>query len=897
MGTFVENARLTSGSGSGRERATPHKLALCVLVQLYVSPDEGGTCRLSPIQVRELQLFLVQSIKRVDNIIEPVLVEICREIEKTITNGEMVAEYLKNVLRGIDSPDSLFDLLEVLRQVLLPPSAVTCAVDVDPSGCPTHIEYSCIFGVFIRRVLLSCKRSFEALSRLFHEIGLFSRAATSGAMIPGITPRHKPGQNLKRKMSFELEQEALEAEEAEKANKDGAASRLKQPNTKWKGQRGLHSAATFRSFVSRRQLQYHLHCIVGAIESKIGIVSPEQIESEVGEMLAVSPDLPRAHFVRYLNCLMHREYQGAVDSLHTYFDYCMRSGGPTSSAAIATASAAAAVASGGRATHGSAAIHASSTLGRRRPMMQYAVLNLAALHYQFGHRREAMLAIQETVRVAQQNGDHVCVVFALSWLYRLASGDDGQETTQLLRRCLNRARDLGLYHVQGLSHLVTAQYCLVAATAIPTAMPPPIQGFNAHMAGKNVPAQAVWRALQRGVSASSNSLESYVEAVTTVMNGRSRGSGQRGAVAHGWNQGSSQPDELAATGMPDHASRAAMSQAIKAVNASLATPSSHLSSAMTTSGRAQLMQSIAWETYGHTSLSWLSSLTHLNSYSGLQGTAASDTCLAICRLACAQAKHGNLSSLCPQPKQRSACPRNAYVGALLLLLQAKQRYQYRPNNIMVLNLVYLLQERAIARGDISEAMLLGSTLRALSPSQQSVSGIGGSFFGEDLHVNTQALWVDTLRVMGRIAEAHALTHALIDRCKGVNLYSMREEMDLTLSQIFLDSNSSAVSALPYTLRCLSRSEKNGQETLFNAAAIKLASTQFRMGYVHRALALALQALPHIAAHGKLVLNGELYLLLGKCYLVNSSDKTIPGHARKEYLKMPGKHWRKRFTPM
>jgi len=31
----------------------------------------------------------------------------------------------------------------------------------------------------------------------------------------------------------------------------------------------------------------------------------------------------------------------------------------------------------------------------------------------------AMVAINETVRIAQQNGDHVCVAYALAWLHQL----------------------------------------------------------------------------------------------------------------------------------------------------------------------------------------------------------------------------------------------------------------------------------------------------------------------------------------------------------------------------------------------------------------------------------------------------------------------------------------------
>lgn len=57
--------------------------------------------------------------------------------------------------------------------------------------------------------------------------------------------------------------------------------------------------------------------------------------------------------------------------------------------------------------------------GSSRNIVQYAVLNLASLHFHFGHLDMAMAAINETVRIAQQNGDHVCVAYALAWLHQL----------------------------------------------------------------------------------------------------------------------------------------------------------------------------------------------------------------------------------------------------------------------------------------------------------------------------------------------------------------------------------------------------------------------------------------------------------------------------------------------
>ncbi len=70
----------------------------------------------------------------------------------------------------------------------------------------------------------------------------------------------------------------------------------------------------------------------------------------------------------YLACVHGGEFQGAVDNLHRYFDYTCRS------------------AAGGR-EHG---------------LIQYASLNLATLYFRFGYVAEAIQAMHETVRIAQQ---------------------------------------------------------------------------------------------------------------------------------------------------------------------------------------------------------------------------------------------------------------------------------------------------------------------------------------------------------------------------------------------------------------------------------------------------------------------------------------------------------------
>ena len=337
-------------------------------------------------------------------------------------------------------------------------------MESDNSGRPIYIDKACIFGVFLRRVFLSVGSSFEALSRLFHELQLYCKAELSTGNVP-VAAGDDPETSGQRK-----------------------------------------EPVRFQSFLSRRQLQRQLHQKAQEIESQIGMVPPGQVEAEIEKLLHVSPDLPRAHFLRYLNCLHHREYQGAVDSLHTYFDYCTRLGGPTS---LAAAKSRAGGSGGGVDSGGGGA-------SRHMPMMQYAVLNLAALHFQFGHRYEAMLAIQETVRVAQQNGDHVCVAFALSWLFRLAIGNGDQNARQLLDRSLERAQALGLHGVQGLTLLVVAQLKLLEISKGPTAMPPEAISFNA-CSVPTPPPMSVLETIRRGVVTASQGVATYVSSAPSVV--------------------------------------------------------------------------------------------------------------------------------------------------------------------------------------------------------------------------------------------------------------------------------------------------------------------------------------------------------------------------------------------
>lgn len=75
-----------------------------------------------------------------------------------------------------------------------------------------------------------------------------------------------------------------------------------------------------------RQLQLWAHSRALKLERDVGSASFESVEAEVGAILKLVPDLPRAFLLRALNCAMHKHQAGAFEALHKFFDFALRHG-------------------------------------------------------------------------------------------------------------------------------------------------------------------------------------------------------------------------------------------------------------------------------------------------------------------------------------------------------------------------------------------------------------------------------------------------------------------------------------------------------------------------------------------------------------------------------------------
>jgi anaphase-promoting complex subunit 5 len=158
----------------------------------------------------------------------------------------------------------------------------------------------------------------------------------------------------------------------------------------------------------------------------------EQLSNIATHIESIFPTMIKVHYLRYLICIRKRDWEGAIDSLHRYFDYCYCDSLPFQQAQPGT-----------------------NTNGM---IASYASLNLAALHYQFGHYGAAIQSIQETIRIAHQKNEHDCLALALAWLFRLADCKGMTKRTELLiKKCIEKSEELGMHDLLSQSLLVYAK--------------------------------------------------------------------------------------------------------------------------------------------------------------------------------------------------------------------------------------------------------------------------------------------------------------------------------------------------------------------------------------------------------------------------------------------------------
>ncbi|RZC54226.1 hypothetical protein C5167_013081 [Papaver somniferum] len=479
---------MKSGAGIGGNFVlTPHKVSVCILLQIYVPPDQVSVPFpfTSVSQHNRLGLFLLALTKSCDDIMEPQLDELINQLKET--GGELyhwLNEKLTHKLSSLSSPDDLFNLFGDLQGVLGGPESsgvVDDQIILDPSS---HL------GIFLRRCLLAFSLlSFEGVCHLLTNIETYAKEALSSCSNYGL-----PDEDNDLEEMLEYEDTNLESFLGKVAEDIDAKIRVaetfpfhihapksllglveeelhSESKIKHTGAGGHSSDFAHEPTDALRgsdnsgglflrmnwQVQGYLREQADLIEKHGSSFSLNAFESILQQVQKLAPELHRVHYLRYLNNLYHEDYPAALENLHCYFDYSAGAEGID--------------------------ITASSPLGS---FGRYgiALLCLGMMHSHFGHPKQALEVLTEAVRVSQQHNDDTCLSYTLAAICNLMSeigissarGIIGssyspltsfgtslpiqQQLLVLLRRSLNRAEDLKLTRLVASNRLAMAKFDL-----------------------------------------------------------------------------------------------------------------------------------------------------------------------------------------------------------------------------------------------------------------------------------------------------------------------------------------------------------------------------------------------------------------------------------------------------
>ncbi|XP_022921180.1 anaphase-promoting complex subunit 5 [Onthophagus taurus] len=174
---------------------------------------------------------------------------------------------------------------------------------------------------------------------------------------------------------------------------------------------------------SRRQADLFISTQAGLLaHDQTRALNPVELHKQLRSLLETNPDISEAYFLSYLNCLRIKEFSGALDSLHLCFDKTISTNGKSNE--------------------------------EKNKSFRYAVLNLAILKFHFNHKKEALAALKECIRSAQEANDNVCLQYALSWLCSVSQSNKDK----LIEHSILKSLEINLSYIMSLGILSFGQF-------------------------------------------------------------------------------------------------------------------------------------------------------------------------------------------------------------------------------------------------------------------------------------------------------------------------------------------------------------------------------------------------------------------------------------------------------
>lgn len=380
---------LSAGMSNGLiAHLTPYQVGLCSLLAQYA--QDG----LHAIGGFEKKLFdlLLREVQAAHGPQQKGLSELQRDLCSD-AEGATLWEVFVSRLRAIDSPDALFDTFHGL--------AVAISREV---ASPSPLHAGGIFGHFARRCVLAFKDApFEATVKLYDAVREYVAAIDALSCSAG---------------------EGRGARSSSGAGVAGAATGA--------GATVGVAADSCQLALGAPQVEQLAQGLMRDLPLSFGRVAFPAIDEALAALQGRLPLCHVVHFLRYVNSLQHRMADDAGSCLRSFHD--------------------------GHQQRGLAELRSASGWPLGVPpedglpdLVQHASLALAGLHSEMRHLDDALQAIGESIRAAQEasDGSCLCACLYMMSLVLLQAGLTSKAFT-MMRRCLHRAESLGLPMLQSL---------------------------------------------------------------------------------------------------------------------------------------------------------------------------------------------------------------------------------------------------------------------------------------------------------------------------------------------------------------------------------------------------------------------------------------------------------------
>ncbi|NP_001347875.1 Anaphase-promoting complex subunit 5-like [Zea mays] len=807
------------GTGTALLELTPHKMAVCHLVQVFAPAAQAGGDVVPPFPFESLThhnrlgLFLFTLTRSCDDFLEPPLEEFLKQLRAVddLTNG-WFCEQLTSALSALNSPDDLFNFFDKLRGVFTAPEGASAEdVFLDPNSQ---------LGVFLRCCILAFNSmTFEGVCHLLADLVMYCNSADASYDLAEHEDFNSEMGNL---MDADIGSHAGIFDKFHQ----GYASEHHMGESSSTLTRASMSPYDFDNddnptcLRSRWQLEAYLNQQADILEKDPGSVPLNLFNATMTQLQTLAPELHRVQFLQYLNALYHDDYVASLDNLHRYFDYS----------------------AGMQGLFGRSLSQVQDIVVGK---YESALLCLGNLHCYFGHPKKALEAFAEAVRVSQMNNDDSCLAYVLGAISNLLSkigisntvgiisspyslGTNiglgtplsiQQQLLVLLKRSLKRADALKLPSLLSFDHLSLAKFDLKHVQR-------PLVSFgpNASTKLRTCPAD-VCKNLRLG----SRVLTDFGADVLSTSN-------DNGSFSTSWLR------NLSATSDSWRSS----SKNTKKIHINdfdnfhyHAQPSPVPASILQLAGSAYLLRATAWEHYGSAPMVRMNVLVYATCFA--DAASSSELSLAYVKLI------------------QQLAVFKGYSAAFCALKLAEKKFPSSTSLHIQLLGMQILHERALHRGHLKVAQQICDEFGVLS---SSVSGV-------DIELKTEfsVRRARTLLAAKQFSQAAAVANSLFSTCYKYNMQVENASVLLLLAEIHKKSDN-AVLGLPYALASQSFCKSFNLDLLEASATLTLAELWLDLGSSHakKALSLVYQSLPMILGHGGLELRARAHVVLAKCHL-------------------------------